>query len=876
MRGFFRKYIAFVMALVLALSAFALLPVGAQSTDRYFVFDYLEDENGGKYIPEGARLTLPVTSTAMFGSTENSMIFAQSNAFYISLQNDSNANRIRISYTYDLQGELITHVAEAAISTFQGIQKLTLPAAHAGETVQLSVSFLSNEAISGSVTLHALFDVSSYAKEAEDEVVLSRCHYNAEGNELQIQGSLSYAATVRYEGETLALFALSEGEDLHLSGKTPIARTDISFHFSFSITLSRKDELFKRYVVAAITATGERVPLCTPSYPSLPDVTPSALQGFKGYHSEDFSRVMDNIPDMGIVDVYLDRLFSLQSTGILYAGEYDYYYFDQTYVTELEHRIKNLYGIGTSVYLRLLVGNSRNNLSFADEAPAGVSNRLAVLRNETAQRDLYAAVDFLTARVQGMADGLIMGRSADLVSQYSYCNATSLAQYSAFYAATLNLVAGAARCNIPDLRVLVPISDNVWEESASSLEGNGSFFRELFVPSLLSALEAQILEPQDFGLMLESNALTDRLGGVDVTHTGIDRLPAFLGDLERTAQVHTYLDPSIVFSWQPLPALTNATLHADYLLKYVTLSQNSRVHAFLLDFSVTEMQGGDTVSESIDYLAGYVNTDRCAEAAQLALSTLGVQSLEQLYADAAKMAQKRVYRTDLTVQGYISNPTLKGSASLWSFSSADDTLGWYEGSTCLSFFVSSANQETHTLVARFRGGNEYGEIAYHFDAPVDISFAPFFTMPISITGEAGTRYEVQLRFISDTAVTYASAVVNAGQSSSLYLDLSDAAFALDDLRAIRLMARPLDGESGPFELQFGGMTVQSDSLADRELSERVSAIWQNQIHQDKDEPTRDYTVPLVVSAAVVLLSVGICVLLAMSNKRKKKRNIKRS
>ncbi len=626
-------------------------------------------------------------------------------------------------------------------------------------------------------------------------------------------------------------------------------------------------------MVAAITSTGERVPLCTPTYPSLSDTAPAAAHGFKGYHSENFTRVMENIPDFGVIDVYLDRLFGTQNNGILYAGEYEYYYFDEAYIADVERRIQNLTGVGTSIYLRLLIGNSRDAISFADEAPTDVVNRLAVLRNENARRDLYAAIDFLTGRFQenNAINGLIFGRSADLISKYSYCDATSLAQYSALYAASFNLVAGVARRNLPAIRVLLPVSDIIWDQDADSLQENKDFFPELFLPSLFAALETQILEPQSFGLMLESDVLCDRVGGENTARVGIDRLPDLLADLEKTAKDHPYLDSSVLFSWQPGDMSDTAKLHADYLLKYVTLAQNDRVLGFLLDFSACEAHGELPHTESLDYLARYINTDRATDAARLALTTLELESLEELGTNAAKLVKRRIYHTDLTLQGYGTERRIKGSFPLWSFSAADDTVGWYEGTASTSFFVSSANQDTHTLVAQFSGEGEYGEIAYHFNNPVDISFAPLFVMPVAVKGTAGARYEVQLRFIANGAATYASAVIEAGESRQLYLDLTDIPFALSDLRAIRLMARPLDGQNEAFELHFGGISVQSTALDDKELADRVNAIWQNNVADDISDPARDYAVPFLITAIVVVSSIFVCVLFALDHKRKKKK-----
>jgi hypothetical protein len=68
--------------------------------------------------------------------------------------------------------------------------------------------------------------------------------------------------------------------------------------------------------------------LCTPIYPDIA-VTPAPSDiGFKGFHTDSLFSVIDSGAELEIVDVYLDRLQSVQNDGILYAGAHSYYYFN--------------------------------------------------------------------------------------------------------------------------------------------------------------------------------------------------------------------------------------------------------------------------------------------------------------------------------------------------------------------------------------------------------------------------------------------------------------------------------------------------------------------------------------------------------------------
>ncbi|MBE6629294.1 MAG: hypothetical protein E7624_00410 [Ruminococcaceae bacterium] len=876
-----KKIIAAFLALFLTLSGVWILPVAAsEEGGTRFVFTTLAGKDDETFTLQDDSFSLPVNGESSFRTSELSFLEGSSNALYVSLINQSGATKLSVTISYVLYEELFAETAEKNIepaSTAKQSFVLGLP--HIGADVTELEITLSGNGAGGTLTLLSLFNLSSYVRDASDEATLSRCHYNKESGEIEISGELSYAATVRYEGESLALFSLAEGEDMHLSSKTPIARTGISFDFSFTVSVQSSSDLFSRYVVAAITSSGERVPLCTPTYPSFAPAETKPAEGFKGYHTEDFGAVMELTPDMAVVDVYLDRMQGVQNGGILYAGEFDYYYFDQTYVAELDRNVQNLAGIGAKVYLRFLVSSDAKGLSFVDEAPNGVLNRLPVVRTEAAQHDLYAMIDFLSTRyAQSGITGVILGRAADLVSNYSYTAATDLASYSALYATTLHLIVGAARRNIPNLHAVVPVSDAIWPEDADSLHASRDFYTALFLPSLLAALEAHVLEPQPFGVMLESRALADRWSASETGFFGIDRLQQFVSGLQALAAQSSYLETTFIFSWLPDATQSDEVLRAEYLLKYAALHLEGAVSTFLVDFSLAEREGKPSGRAAISYLARYIDTDNYAQAATTALQTLGIKSIAELYPALAEtdFRSRLVYRVALSTTPFGEESAPKGSHPLWNFTTATDVMDWYSGPSCTLLSVLAAPNGGHALTATLSGAGAYGEMAYHFNAPVNLSFAPMISLQLGVIGEADTRYEVQLRLIGEDTTLYASAVLHAGENSTFYLDLYKNILPLTSLKCVRVMARPLDGQQGEYTLQMNHLTLHSKSLGSAELADRINAVRQNADKETQQAQERDYTVPVVVTAVIVLSSIAILSLLLIGQKAKKYRKNKAS
>lgn len=891
MRRFGKSSLALFLVLILCISSCATLIVSAtepvqgaasvapqQETlgegDTRFVFDTLVSEKGAVYETADTPVKLTLAPDEhVFASADVSLLETRSNAFYVSLVNETGATTLHITYTYVqnalTKSETLTQTIEPNSSKEQA---LLLRADHlASDVSKIELSFGPDAAATGRVTLSALFNLSAYFNEESDVIDVTHCHYNPTAKTVEIKGELDYNTTVFYAGQTLALFALSVKEDLHLSNKTPIARTGVSFSFSFTVDASSSDAIFSRYVVAAVNDKGEVIPLCAPLYPTLAVAEQSSETGFKGFHGATLATTLDCDPDVEILDVYLDRLFHGQSDGILYAGEHAYYYFDAAYVSELDRCVRNLVGMGTHVYLRFLVGKTANDLTFADYAATdtGVVNKLPVIRSEQAQYDLYAVINFLTSRYAtsdiGKISGVVLGRAADRASLYSYTAAESMEDYVSLYAATFNLIAVTTKCNLPEARIVLPVSDRVFAGYATAGQMEGDYYATFFLPSLLTALATKSLAPQPFTLMLTSSTSPALVAPTDGKTYGVDNLSQFLSEWADMAEVMPFAARRIFFAWQPLAGTANE-LAAAYVALYLALHAETSVTTFIADTTL----GEDGVTEALSYLARYINTDKFDEVAQGALAQLGGSAADLFPAtDLAHVTAHRIHRKVLTSGGFAGGTVPLGSYTAWSFTTATGTLGWYGGVDCRDVTMHSESKDGRSLTALMSGMGEYADLAYHFPTATDLSFAPMFRMELAVAGAANTRYEIQLRLCGKSDTVIASAIVMTGEKQTLCLDLTDAAATLSDLNALRIVARPLDGACESFTLCLFSVALGSMELEDAALAERVQALMQGtHVEETPTQEKKEWAVPLLLTSLVVLVSVAVIVLTLTRRKRK--------
>ena len=882
-RRFLCVCLCLVLLLPLAATCGGLSALAAPADEKRFIFSTLcigEDISYDAAAGEPISLALSETAHTFTAKGIATVGGNDSNALYVALSNGSNATSLEITYGYSYDQTTLYETVSEDLTAESHSFVLLAPYISQGIT-ELTLTFKSEDALSGEVRLESFYDVSVYTGEAQEDAVLQTCRYDSETQRIEIGGELSYAASSRYADARLELFVLEPGEELYLPNKMPVASMDISLTFSFSVNVAYVENLYSRYVVAAVKKSGERIPLCVPVYPDIPVTAALQEVGFKGFHSNLTSLATDSGIGVEIVDVYLDRLQGERSTGILYTGAHSYYYFDETYVQSLDDRIRELSAIGCDVYLRFLISPTASaNLQdvkdypYVTDAVEGIVNKGIAINSQSDLLTVNAFTDFLTKRYEekfkGSVCGIILGRKADRALTHNYVGPMSLSDYAEQYATALNLVAGAARRNIPDARIVVPLSDRMWTETVSVEKLNGDYFSELFLLSLLEVLKTRTLTPAAFSVMLESETVPDLITEGEKNTYGTDRISAFLAMIAQYRAYYGFLDAAVTYSFTPSAELSDRELRAAYILQYVDLFANDHVRSFLLDTSLLSDEEAVRVYESLRYLIAGIDTAGCEQLILPVLQAVGIPSVDSAFPnfDIAKLQTRKVLRSELSQTGYHDGKIPLGSHPLWDFSVSTDVLNWYRGNACrqLSVLGRALNAEQQAT-----SGGEYAEIAYRFSAPVDYSFAPLMRFRIGINGTADTPYEVLVRLVGDGVDITSSVVLTAGKEADLYLDLSAYVEDLRSLRSIRLQSRALNGDTEVYTLRLYDVYLESAELSDAELEEKLAAKVGDAEKEQNTVGERDYTTPILITALILAASASVIAVLAIVHYNQKRK-----
>ena len=882
---------AFVLSLTLLFSVFGVFAgipaAAAQDTSSRFIFSALTDDEESYYNATGTdELFLPLSGKEeSFTAVDLTPLGkgGSTNTLCVSLINRSSATMLRVSYQYGEHQSLTETVEQTLLTDSDEVQTFYLKAPHITEATALTVSLHAQGTLNGSVSLSSFCDISLYTAQesngsgSEPWTTELSCQYDTVTNSIRISGQLNHVALARYGGELLALFALDPTEEIYLSNKTPVARIDLSSSFSFTVAASSAKTLFSRYVVAAVTARGERVPLSSPLYPA---ISISQIKGdtdFKGFHTHSVTDTLNAGAGFEIVDVYLDRLSGNQSTGILYVGDESYYYFDENYVSELDDRICRLAGAGCAVYLRFLVSPDATGLPYLafTAVDDSVINKGIIIEDNEALNSVYALTDFLTARYAsgsiGKISGIILGRKADYAAVYNHVGAMSLATYSELYASLLHLVAGTARRNIGSVDIVVPISDRAFDGRLSEADLKGNYYPQLFLQSLLRALKNAAQSPPAFSLLVESETLPRSMQAEEAACYGVDGLSQFQTLLRQSVAQYPFLSGTVLYSWMPTASLTAEETIAAYVWQYVKLYFNGQVKAFVVDLAMMSEEEAKGIVNILSYIVQRIDTNESESVTKPSLSLLGVSDLTDIapnYISAAITDRKLLQKT-LSTNGYNHDVNIRGTYTYWGFQTATSVLGWYSGALCRELSVlSDANGRALTADCLAGATGEYAEFASHFPNGRDLSFAPYVKLKLGVRGAAAASYEVQVRLVGKGVSVIASTVMKAGEMSDLYLDLSDQVGDLSSINAIRILSRPLDGSSAPYTVTLSHVTLESTILTDSQLAEKMaSTVGSPDGSTDAGNKT-DYAFAAIVTLIVIFTSLALVTVFIVRQKRK--------
>ena len=900
-------------AMLLSYSLFSL-PAAAEDTvitsaePSRFIGESFYGSDGTTHHIEKDRIVLPIgtdnQSIAYSTSVTPTVYATENNAVRVVLSNDSSANFILVRYTYDSEGDLNTETVRMDIEPYSEKCAYSIRIPQADDLT--AVTLLMPGCEGNSITLYAMETVRIWSDFVTPRGSLSSCLFREETRTVTVKGSVYHDVMIAAGGGVLGLFRLSPEQTLQDIVDDPqiepLVTSSLSISFELQTTATDVVARYARYAVMICLPDGTRLPLAAPAYATVSQSvlkSQSSRSDFKGVDTTLISGAIDSNVGSAIVDVYLNRMENERQSGYLYTVENQYFYFNREYIAELDAIVRSLSGAACQVYLRFLVEAENTALACAatvDEQNSTVKYRSLRADDTEALRYLHAYTTFLCNRYngggQGEIAGIIVGSRVNEAATYNASDAMTLAEYVPLYGQALHTVSTAASSVDSSMVIIVPVSDlwNVGMVGQSWREG--SYSAEMFAESLAAYMTAY--RGIGFSLMIESdhnpyglsNAYFEPINtdgeegpipeelipkliaatqdSTYLSSENIGLLDTFL-KIHHTAQ--SALSDTYFFHWTPDKHTDGNALSTSYIYHYYRLFADPAASAFFVSFREREMTGDLDEFSKIKYLVKYIDTSYGSNRTEFAREILETESWSDLIPgfDREKTEQMTL------VEGAFGEPigdSIAGSYSLFDFSTANSTRGWYAGNYCHSLAVTSTQKYGKTLSAVMTADTstlaEYSDIAYRFETPLSITYAPYITMQMAVDcpTDSDAVFEIKLVIGSDTGYMEAKQVVKNGEIATVTLNATRFA-ELNKVSYIRLSVKTVMGSDESYTLHLGHITLDS-----REYDTDTIAAWINasrfgtgQIRTESGRGAANPKLTVILGGAILLGTVIVGVVL---------------
>lgn len=731
---------------------------------------------------------------------------------------------------------------------------------------------------------------------------ISSCVYLDKQGKIRLKGSVFHNFLISHNDFTLYCYKVMANETISevlLRGDAPVGKAKMSSEFSFELDLKKLGlmPLVSSYAVVA-EHEGERFVISAPTFVSFGDnkLPSEEPKQFKGISTSDTSLVIDCGAESAVVDLYLDKLTNQKNSGYLYSVAGTRIYYDSSYIDMIDRQIKNLYGGGCKVYLRLLISSDADTsfLPYASPDHTGKAEFLAVnISERDALLHFHAAVDFICKRYlgsgQNMLRGLILGSSLDLRYTRNYSDLSTDISYTESTARTFNFMARTALAVNSELEFVLPISDN-------KSGGKNNIDSDIFLTSLCRYFEG--LGGLKFTVMLESThnpfdltrgsfaenplvldengqlkpttvrpiaGVRQKASNEDSKYYGADSLYIFERLLDYLEAQSSSAPKSYIYYWTPNVDTLGNALNVAYTYNYYALAFSSRARSFVM--SIDEKSDIANARYAIINLIKYINTskNKNGELTSPALASLGLKAWSDLIDG---FSFENMYYTELhSLKASEKIPEeIRGSYSLWDFSTAFGTLNWSEGNHCLALSQDATAPFGKALRAVLEPDNKgffgYSDFVYTFDYAENISFAPYVEFVLQI-GENGNDDEydviIQIGNLESCAEFYYKII--GGKPFSIVADMSGLELA-ETVENIRIRARRISGTSESFPVYLHRTLLHStqhdndalDDVVERARAEARNIVVSAPAEEKHINKELIFTVVLIIAVSIFMAS----------------------
>ncbi len=775
----------------------------------------------------------------------------------------SNSLRIVLEGAYDakifkvslLRGiEKTPEPALAALSSEDGLSIYNIDIRRPSNITGLLLEF---PAASGKIKIHSIeftsiYDSASYITYGE----ITECALTSDGKSVQISGKLAREYVTEFADAELYLYSLELNENARTydyKNNKPIATYGMSTKFKFTadIDLDNTASKFRKYVV--MISTTPMIFVDTPAYITT-DILSYESPGFEvGLYNADDYITSDSGADTAIVDVYIDKMISAERSGYMYSYNSSRYYFERSYIDELDRKIGSFKAAGMSVSLRLMVGSDKFEYLVYPDSSYMPDSYFANITTLEGYANTRAAVEFLTQRYasddnkKAGVDSFIVGKLSNTGSDRFYAPGMSMTDFVQSYADLLRFVYICASNISSSVRVYAAIGDTY--EYACLENTDNRFDSKLFIEALNTYIADEGSFPWGICIDSYSSGNTDRVLSAN-NFASFDKL--FSSEVFKNNNI-----PVTVIDNLSYTGISGTSEHKLALSRIMRAAMYGKINKYIVSCENLPSQSADTAFA----IKAFMSNDT------VTLASLGcnIKDYEEFITNKIIRPRTRslgtaVYELPFTPAGkYV-------YFSLDSYSDLDSVSSSYSTKDLRLLTESSGLRTILFEFERDVSGKESSPmgVAVFFERSESFANTPFVAFDLKISDlseDADDTVPITLRFTGENHIYDVSAVITPDSEQTVYADLSEYGSELYDSLQIFIHSNTADKAS----LSLGTITGYSGIHSDSKLTELVE---NSQMSQKKANRLN----PIIVTSFIVVITVlvTLTIILVLKSRRSDK------
>ena len=673
------------------------------------------------------------------------------------------------------------------------------------------------------------------------------CSYNADSDQIVIDGSVSHDVMIKYDKYIIHVIAvapeaINDNSFMAYSEEDILSESSMTIRFTLYIDVNSPIDRYSGYVVVLESPDGERFAAGDPKIATVSSdfsYDPDSKAGYKGILTTSSSAISSAGAGTVIVDFNISEGLGDSSDGYMHPMGSAYLYIKKSYIEKIDRRMIAASLTEAKTYIRFML---KTDNAGKMESVSGGTYGTPNVYSEDVLNKIIALTEFLTERYNGEYGdlfGFILGTRVD-----EECNLltkkTAAESFADLYTLYLVAVSNAARVIDSSLDIVIPISDSI---SALSKDG--------IIEMLMRCLDNDLSGKLRFSLMVETDdimaVLSDELNEVRINADSIERALSRLSSSIGISPVH------LMYKWKPAGTVSGAEICGKYIYAYMKLLDNDDVSSFVLDISDDKVKYSTVkkVFESIDTGADEDYINGFAE-------IMGATSWDELIGDSVELP---VLRTLINKSFLNANPIdAVGEFIYMDFSSSSLRSLMTKGENC-ALMTTTYDTEGERLLKvgsqQMKVGDSF-ELIGRFEYPESYYYTPVMSLDIELEDMDASEYalyEICLTFGNNDTRIEINDTVKAGEKMTLYFDVSE--FAEQEYtNFFKISARCLTEDTTGITLLLRNVRGYSSEYNSEELGTLIEEFRAG-IRALESDKKSEINKTAIVAIAVSIIAVGV-------------------